>query len=143
VIEFNARFGDPETQVVLPRLLTPLSELLLATANGSLSTHGRPVFSAESAVTVVLASEGYPEAPVTGREITGIDEALVVPGVTIDHAATARLDDRLVATGGRVLSVVATGDGFTQARDRAYEALSKITLEGGHYRHDIAEKVAR
>ncbi|MCU1527047.1 MAG: phosphoribosylamine--glycine ligase [Frondihabitans sp.] len=143
VIEFNARFGDPETQVVLPRLVTPLSELLLATANGSLSTHAKPEFSPQAAVTVVLASEGYPESPVTGRAITGLEQALAVPGVTIDHAATARLDDRLVATGGRVLSVVALGDGFTQARDRAYEALSKIELEGGHYRHDIAEKVAR
>lgn len=143
VIEFNARFGDPETQVVLPRLVSPLSELLLAASTGSLSQHPKPQFSTESAVTVVLASEGYPDAPVTGREITGLDEALRVPGVTIAHAATARLDDRLVATGGRVLGVVATGDGFAEARSRAYEALSRIELEGGHYRHDIAERVAR
>ena len=118
-------------------------ELLLAAANGSLSSHAAPVFSSEAAVTVVLASEGYPEAPVTGRPLTGLNEALAVPGVTIAHAATARGENGLVATGGRVLSVVATGDGFAEARARAYEALSKIGLEGGHYRHDIAERVAR
>ncbi len=143
VIEFNARFGDPETQVVLPRLETPLSGLLLAAANGSLSTHAAPVFSDRAAVTVVLASEGYPDAPHTGRALSGLDEALRVPGVTIAHAATARGEHGLVATGGRVLSVVATGDGFAEARSRAYEALSKIELEGGQYRHDIAERVAR
>ncbi|GAA4267241.1 phosphoribosylamine--glycine ligase [Frondihabitans peucedani] len=143
VIEFNARFGDPETQVVLPRLETPLSELLLAAANGSLASHSAPTFSQDAAVAVVLASEGYPEAPVTGRAISGLDEALAVPGVTIDHAATARGEHGLVATGGRVLSVVATGGGFAEARSRAYEALSKIELEGSHYRHDIAERVAR
>ena len=143
VIEFNARFGDPETQVVLPRLETPLSGLLLAAANGSLSSHPAPVFSDQAAVTVVLASEGYPDAPNTGRALSGIDEALTVPGVSIAHAATARGENGLFATGGRVLSVVATGDGFAEARARAYEALSKIELEGGQYRHDIAEKVAR
>ncbi|WP_123505927.1 phosphoribosylamine--glycine ligase [Frondihabitans sp. PhB188] len=142
VIEFNARFGDPETQVVLPRLESPLSTLLLASANGSLSSHAAPVFSSEVAVTVVLASEGYPDAPITGRELVGLDAALAVPGVTIAHAATARLDDRLVATGGRVLSVVATGAGFTEARSRAYEALGRISLEGGQFRRDIAAKVA-
>ncbi|GAA4679118.1 phosphoribosylamine--glycine ligase [Frondihabitans cladoniiphilus] len=143
VIEFNARFGDPETQVVLPRLVTPLSGLLLAAANGSLSTHPAPVFSDEVAVTVVLASEGYPEAPHTGRALTGLAEAAEVPGVSIAHAATARGEHGLVATGGRVLSVVGTGASFSEARARAYEALSRIQLDGGQYRHDIAERVAR
>ncbi|BDZ48101.1 hypothetical protein GCM10025867_03420 [Frondihabitans sucicola] len=101
------------------------------------------MFSTDVAVTVVLASEGYPEAPITGRALTGLEDALTVPGVTIAHAATARGDNGLVATGGRVLSVVATGAGFAEARSRAYEALSKIGLDGGQYRHDIAEKVAR
>ena len=143
VIEFNARFGDPETQVVLPRLVTPLSSLLLAAATGSLSTHAAPVFSSDVAVTVVLASEGYPEAPLTGRPLFGLDEALHVEGVTIAHAATARGQNGLVATGGRVLSVVATGHDFSEARARAYEALGHIELEGGQYRHDIAERVSR
>jgi phosphoribosylamine--glycine ligase len=142
VIEFNARFGDPETQVVLPRLDTPLSELLLAAATGRLGTFPYPAFSGEVAVTVVLASEGYPEEPKTGRPITGLDQAAAVEGVTIAHAATAMLDGQFIATGGRVLSVVASGDSFAHARERAYEALSLITLEGSHYRTDIALRVA-
>lgn len=142
VIEFNARFGDPETQVVLPRLVTPLSRLLFAAASGGLGGLDHPEFADEVAVTVVLASEGYPESPITGRPITGLDAALAVPGVTIAHAATALSDDRLVATGGRVLSVVATGADFTEARARAYSALEQISLEGSHYRRDIAARVA-
>jgi len=143
VIEFNARFGDPETQVVLPRLTTPLSQLLLAAATGSLGRMPYPTFSEEAAVVVVLASEGYPENPITGREITGLAEAAEVPGVTILHAGTALADGRYVATGGRVLGVVGRGDGFPAARDAAYAALGRIHLEGGHYRRDIAERVAR
>ncbi len=139
VIEFNARFGDPETQVVLPRLVTPLSGLLFAAATGGLGSLPRPQFSDEVAVTVVLASEGYPEDPVTGRRITGLDG---LQDVTIDHAATAVSGDDLLATGGRVLSVVALGETFSQARSRAYSALAGITLQGGHYRTDIAEKVS-
>jgi phosphoribosylamine--glycine ligase len=141
VIEFNARFGDPETQVVLPRLVTPLSELLLATATGGLGGLPDPEFSADSCVVVVLASEGYPEAPITGRVLTGLDAPLP-PGVTIAHAATARDGDRLLATGGRVLGVVATASDFGAARDAAYTALAGIRLEGGHYRRDIAERVS-
>ncbi len=142
VIEFNARFGDPETQVVLPRLVTPLSGLLLAASIGGLGELPRPEFSDDVAVTVVLASEGYPETPATGRIITGLETALAIHGVTIAHAATAESGGRLVATGGRVLSVVATGRGFTEARSRAYRALEAIGLEGGHYRTDIAARVA-
>ena len=142
VIEFNARFGDPETQVVLPRLETPLSELLFAASTGGLGGLPRPRFSDQVAVTVVLASEGYPDAPVTGRPISGLDAASAVPGVSIAHAATAESDGQLIATGGRVLNVVATGDGFVEARERAYRALAEIRLEGSHYRHDIAARVA-
>jgi phosphoribosylamine--glycine ligase len=142
VIEFNARFGDPETQVVLPRLQTPLSALLLAAATGGLGDLPRPQFSDDVAISVVLASEGYPEAPITGRPIHGLEAAAAVEGVTIAHAATARTDGHFVATGGRVLSVVATGSDFRVARQRAYEALSLIELEGGHYRTDIALRVA-
>jgi phosphoribosylamine--glycine ligase len=143
VIEFNARFGDPETQVVLPRLATPLSELLYAAATGGLGRLPYPRFSGDVAVTVVLASEGYPEAPVTGRVITGLEAASAVEGVHIAHAATAVLDGQYIATGGRVLSVVATGADFATARSRAYEALGHIELEGSHYRTDIALRVAQ
>jgi len=142
VIEFNARFGDPETQVVLPRLVTPLSGLLLAAATGALDSLTRPEFSAEVAVTVVLASENYPLDPVVGREITGLPAALAVPGVTIAHAATRLTDSTLVSTGGRVLSVVATGESFATARARAYEAVGQIHLAGAHFRTDIAARVA-
>jgi len=139
VIEFNARFGDPETQVVLPRLVTPLSGLLFAAATGGLGSLPRPEFSDDVAVTVVLASEGYPEQPVTGREITGLAD---VEDVTVAHAATALVKGEFVATGGRVLSVVATGPDFAAARAKAYRALGTIHLEGGHYRTDIAKRVA-
>jgi phosphoribosylamine---glycine ligase len=155
VIEFNARFGDPETQVVLPRLTTPLSGLLLAAATGALGGLPRPEFTDDVAVTVVLASEGYPESPITGRVISGLAAASAIHGVSIAHAATLRdtqsrqTDDadsaagyRYLSTGGRVLSVVATGEDFAVARSRAYLALEAIELEGGHYRTDIAARVA-
>jgi phosphoribosylamine--glycine ligase len=143
VIEFNARFGDPETQVVLPRLATPLSGLMFAAATGQLGGTPAPSFRPDAAVTVVLASEGYPENPQTGRPITGIDAANAREGVSVAHAATGVLDDQLVATGGRVLSVVATGTSFAEARDRAYAGLGDITLEGAQFRTDIAAKVTR
>ncbi|MFS0713599.1 phosphoribosylamine--glycine ligase [Microbacterium sp. 2P01SA-2] len=142
VIEFNARFGDPETQVVLARLTSPLSELLMAAASGRLESEPDPTFSGDAAVTVVLASEGYPENPVTGRALTGLDAAASVEGVHLAHAATAKSVDGLVATGGRVLNVVARGTDFAQARDRAYRALAEISLEGSHHRTDIAARVA-
>jgi phosphoribosylamine--glycine ligase len=145
VIEFNARFGDPETQVVLPRLVTPLSELLFAAASGTLEDQPDPVFSDEVAITVVLASEGYPEAPQTGRPIENLADAASVEGVRIVHAATAGPDapgGDLLATGGRVLNVVATASDFATARARAYDAIGRIALEGSHYRTDIAARVA-
>lgn len=142
VIEFNARFGDPETQVVLERLESSLADLLLATATGRLASAPEPVFSDDVAMAVVLASEGYPESPVTGKPIFGLAEALEVPGVSIAHAATARDGDGFVSTGGRVLSVIARGGDFGDARRRAYLALDRINLEGSHFRRDIAERVA-
>lgn len=141
VIEFNARFGDPETQVVLPRMLAPLSKLMFAAATGGLGDMPHPQFSDDVAVTVVLASEGYPDTPETGRVIGGLDAALRIDGVTVAHAATARSNDHLVATGGRVLSVVATAPDFARARERAYRALDAIHLDGGQYRSDIAASV--
>ncbi|KZE89593.1 phosphoribosylamine--glycine ligase [Microbacterium sp. TNHR37B] len=142
VIEFNARFGDPETQVVLARLATPLSSLLMAAASGNLEDEPAPQFAEAAAVTVVVASEGYPEAPVTGREIHGIEAAEAVEGVHLAHAATAAREGALVATGGRVLNVVALGNTFFQARDRAYRAVDALTLDGSHHRRDIAARVA-
>nr|WP_254367816.1 phosphoribosylamine--glycine ligase [Microbacterium sp. NC79] len=141
VIEFNARFGDPETQVVLPRLVTPLSELLLAAASGNLEDQPLPEFSSKAAVTVVLASEGYPANPISGREITGLELAAATPNVHIAHAATAADGSALLATGGRVLNVVGLGNDFAEARTSAYTALSKIELEGAQYRKDIAARV--
>jgi phosphoribosylamine--glycine ligase len=138
VIEFNARFGDPETQVVLPRLRTPLSGLLFAAATGRLTELDRPEFSDDVAVTVVLASEGYPESPVPGRPIRGLDG---VRDARVVHAATAERDGELFATGGRVLSVVATAPDFAEARRLVYNALEQIALEGGQYRRDIAARV--
>lgn len=140
VIEFNARFGDPETQAVLPRLVTPLSGLLFAAASGELAGLPRPEFSTDVAVAVVLASAGYPDDPITGRPITGLAD---VTDVTIAHAATALVHGEFVATGGRVLSVVATAPDFAAARAKVYAALDIIHLEGGHYRTDIARRVAQ
>lgn len=141
VIEFNARFGDPETQVVLARLASPLSRLLLAAASGTLESEPAPVFTDDAAITVVLASEGYPEAPVTGRAITGLEAASAVEGVHIAHAATVQRGDELIATGGRVLNVVALADSFADAREAAYTAIDLIGLDGSHHRTDIAAAV--
>ena len=146
VIEFNARFGDPETQVVLRRLITPLATLLYKAATGQLDSAPQPEFSKDVAITVVLASEGYPEKSAPNRPLYGLSAA-EAKGVEICHAATAFEETKdgeeiLVATGGRVLSVVATGKNFAGARDQAYEGLAEIHLEGSHYRTDIAAKVA-
>lgn len=141
VIEFNARFGDPETQVVLARLTSPLAPLLLAAAKGALSGVEPPTFSPRPAITVVLASEGYPENPQTGREITGLEKIAGLEGVSVAHAGTGWDGGHLLATGGRVLSVIATGSTFGQARGRAYDAMELIQLEGSHYRRDIALSV--
>ena len=142
VIEFNARFGDPETQVVLPRLADPLSELLLAAASGHLEGHDRPSFSDTAAVTVVIASEGYPASPATGRTLSGLDRAEALDGVHLAHAATALHDGEFLATGGRVLSVVGVGSSLADARDRVYRGVDAIGLEGGQHRRDIAARAA-
>lgn len=144
VIEFNARFGDPETQVVLSRMTSPLSEYLLACAKGTLDSLPNPSFDEGSRVVVVLASEGYPEHAVTGREITGLHEASACEGAHIVHAATARGEKgEWIATGGRVLGVVGAASTLQQARENAYQSLEKITLAGSHYRTDIALRAER
>jgi phosphoribosylamine--glycine ligase len=141
VIEFNARFGDPETQVVLPRLLTPLSELLLAAARGTLEAVAAPRFSADAAVGVVLASEGYPGEPALGRAITGIADADALPSVSVVHAATvAGATGELLTAGGRVLTVVGTGRSVADARERAYDGVRRIAFQGAQWRSDIAER---
>ncbi|WP_433530714.1 phosphoribosylamine--glycine ligase [Micromonospora sp. CA-263727] len=134
VIEFNARFGDPETQVVLALLETPLAGLLHAAATGTLAEHPPLRWHPGAAVTVVLAAEGYPAKPRTGDVITGADR----PGVI--HAGTTRraADGALLSAGGRVLCGTATGPDLAAARDAAYELVRGITLAGSHHRSDIA-----
>ena len=141
VIEFNARFGAPETQVVLRRLESSLEQLLLAAAEGNLDAVTPPVFSTDVAVAVVLASEGYPDTAAPNRPLGGIDEAEAIEGVEVCIAAAREEDGVLYANGGRVLSTVATGKTFHAARKLAYQGVCTITLEGGHYRTDIAKKV--
>ena len=138
VVEFNARFGDPETQVVLARLDSPLSSLLFAAATGSLADLPPLQWSDDAAVCVVIAAEGYPESPVTGGVITGLAEADALEGVDVLHAGTRAEGDDIVASGGRVLSVVGRGATLAEARDRAYAGVVLIGLPGSHHRSDIA-----
>ena len=139
VIEFNARFGDPETQVVLARLATPLAGVLLAAATGRLRELPPLRWRPEAAVTVVVAAEGYPAAPVLGDVVEGLGDADDVPGAWVLHAGTdLDADGRVVTTGGRVLSVVGTGAGLVDARTAAYAAAGRIGLRGAHHRTDIA-----
>lgn len=141
VLEFNARFGDPETQVVLPRLDGDLVDIMLAVAQG------RPNdidlrWTDDCAVSVVLASEGYPGAYEKGKVILGISEAEALEGVTVFHAGTAlNPDGELITAGGRVLNVVALGSTLEEARDKAYQACELIKFEGVQYRSDIAKRV--
>jgi len=134
VIEFNARFGDPETQVLIPRLMTPLADLLYKAATDSLDDVALQ-WREESAVTVVLAAENYPESPKLNSEISNIPE---IDKVQIFHAGTKSSDNRLVSGGGRVMTVTGLGKDLTEARDRAYRAISQIELQGSFYRSDIA-----
>ena len=144
VIEFNARFGDPETQAVLARLKTPLGSLLMAAARGQLDKADDLRWSAESAVAVVVASENYPDTPRTGDRVRGVRKANALEGVHVLHAGT-RLDDdgKTVSAGGRVLAVVGLGLDLEEARERAYEGVELIQLDGGQHRTDIAAKAAR
>ena len=139
VIEYNVRFGDPEAQVVMPLIDGELLPLLLASADGDLGDR-RVTLHGGVSVGVVLAAAGYPGPVTTGVPISGLDKAGQVPGVTIFHAGTAMRDNRIVTAGGRVLTVVATGGGYQDAIDRAYEAVSLISFEGMQYRHDIGRK---
>lgn len=141
VIEFNCRFGDPETQAVLPLLESDLLELLAAAATRDLAgIEAR--WSSRKAVSVVMSSGGYPGKYETGKRIDGLSDAAGVPGVTIFHAGTRREGERCVTAGSRVLNVTAVRPSFAEARSAAYEALGQIHFEGAQYRTDIAARVA-
>ena len=140
VVEFNVRFGDPETQAVLARLTSSLPELLHAAATGALAEAPEPVWSEQCAVDVVIAAPGYPGTVTTGGTITGIEAAEELDDVHVLHAGTGTTEGgELVVIGGRVLSVVALGASLEAARERAYEAVERIDLEGAQYRTDIAQ----
>jgi phosphoribosylamine---glycine ligase len=138
VLEFNCRFGDPETQSILPRLAGDLLEALAAAAAGDLGSSSLAADDA-AAVTVVIAGGDYPRQPDSGTPIHGIDEAEAA-GAVVFHAGTAMRGDQLVTNGGRILNVTAVGDTVEDARRRAYSACELITFEGMHFRRDIAEK---
>ena len=139
VIEFNCRFGDPETQVVLALLETPLAGLLHACATGTLDRADDLAWTDGAAVTVVVAAEHYPAAPVTGDEV---EIGPLPPGVAVLHAGTRRDGDRVVSSGGRVLSVTAVAPDLGAARDRAYEGVAAVRLRGAHWRTDIDRAAA-
>jgi phosphoribosylamine--glycine ligase len=137
LLEFNARFGDPETQVILPRMDTDLLEVMLAVAEGRL-TDVDLRWRDDAAVSVVIASGGYPGDYGSGKRITGTEAAEALPGVTVYHAGTAMRDGELVSAGGRVLNVTALAPTLAAARERAYAAVSLVSFEGAFSRSDIA-----
>jgi phosphoribosylamine--glycine ligase len=139
VIEFNARLGDPEAQVVLPLIDQPLLPLLVAGALGKLTEH-RAALGRDCLTGVVVASRGYPESSSSGDVIHGVDDAEAVPGVAVYHAGTARRGANLVTAGGRVLTVVGRGGDYAESIARAYAGVLKISFEGMQYRHDIGRK---
>lgn len=137
VLEFNCRFGDPETQAILPRMKSDLLPLLEATIDGKIDNYSIE-WDQRPAVTVVLASGGYPGKWEIGKNISGLDEAAKLDGLQIFHAGTKQLNDEIVTAGGRVLAVTALGSTLAAARSRAYEAVARIHFENCHYRRDIA-----
>jgi phosphoribosylamine---glycine ligase len=139
VIEFNVRFGDPEAQVILPKITDDLSTLLMSAAAGDLATP-RVSLDADPRVGVVLASGGYPDTYETGKIIRGLDDAEAVPDVNVFHSGTAKRGSDVVTAGGRVLTVVASGGDYRKAIDRAYDAAARIQFDGMHYRKDIGAK---
>ena len=143
LVEYNVRFGDPECQVLMARLDSDLAELMLAAATGRLHEAAPPRFRDAFALTVVMAAEGYPAAPRKGGAISGLDEA-EADGARIFHAGTAVADGHLVANGGRVLNVTATGGDIAEAQQRAYAAAERIAFDTGFYRRDIGwREIAR
>src|SRR5207244_12192842 len=142
VLEFNGRFGDPETQAILPRMKSDLLPLLQATIDGNIDTCTIE-WDPRPAVTVVLASVGYPNKYETGKTISGLDAASRLDDVQIFHAGTKSVNDEVVTAGGRVLAVTALGSTIEAARARAYEAVACIDFENCHYRRDIALNAVR
>jgi phosphoribosylamine---glycine ligase len=144
VLEFNCRFGDPETQVLLPRMPFRVGTLLHACATGRLAFEaGNAGFDEGAAVTVVLASDGYPGRYPTGLRISGVDAAEAIGGVTVFHAGTKRdAEGRLVTAGGRVLSVTGTGANLADACNRAYAGVHEIHFDGMQFRTDIAARAS-
>jgi phosphoribosylamine--glycine ligase len=142
VLEFNVRFGDPETQPVLMRLKSDVMDLFLRTVDGTLEDASFE-WDERPAVCVVMASGGYPDEYEKGMAITGIGEAEKLDNVKVFHAGTAMKDGGLVTSGGRVLGVTALGDTIPAAKERAYEAVSKISFQGAYFRRDISDKAAR
>ncbi len=143
VVEFNARFGDPETQPLLARLRTPLGGLLHAAATGRLADEPELEWSDDSAVGVVLAAHGYPGTPTAGDVVTGLDTVAATGAVVVQAGTADGPDGAVVSSGGRVLTVVGTGADLTSARAVAYAGIDRIGLEGSFFRHDIAEEAAR
>ncbi|MCX7831230.1 MAG: phosphoribosylamine--glycine ligase, partial [Acidobacteria bacterium] len=137
VLEFNVRFGDPETQVILPRIEDDLLQLLMESADGNLTKKSINQ-SQKACVTVVAASKGYPSSYQKGFEISGVDLAESA-GCIVFHAGTKRVGQKILTNGGRVLNVTALGDSFMKAREKAYEGISHINFEGITYRTDIAK----
>jgi phosphoribosylamine--glycine ligase len=136
LVEYNCRFGDPEAQVLLPRLESDLLAALLAAREGRLDTLALR-WKQEAALTVVMASKGYPGSYEKGHVIHGLEEAAALPGVTVFHAGTERRGSDIVAVGGRVLDVTALGKDVAEARDRAYAAVARIGWDGAFHRSDI------
>jgi phosphoribosylamine--glycine ligase len=145
VLEFNCRFGDPETEALLPRMPYRVGTLLHACATGRLASEaGHAGFDDGAAVTVVLASAGYPGPCAAGVPIDGVEQAEAIAGVIVFHAGTARAaDGRLISAGGRVLAVTGIGETIAEARDRAYAGVERIHFDGMQYRTDIAAAAAR
>lgn len=142
VLEFNCRFGDPETQALIPRLRSDLLEILLFAARGE-GLPGSVEWTPGPCVGVVMASRGYPASSSSGDVITGLEEALALPGVDVFHSGTATAADALVTAGGRVLTVSAVGDTFAEARSRAYGGIDLISFDGAQRRTDIALRAER
>jgi len=136
VLEFNCRFGDPETQVILPRLKTDIVDLLDATIERRLHTQN-PEWDSRAAVCVVMASGGYPGLYETGKSISGLDRAEEIPGITVFHAGTQRSGDGVVTTGGRVIGITAMGATVSDAREVAYQAVGNVQFDGSYFRRDI------
>jgi phosphoribosylamine--glycine ligase len=139
VLEYNVRFGDPEAEVVLPRIDDDLAVWLGAAADGALPAMGCPAPSPDACVAVVMASPGYPTAPLTGARITGVESAAAVDGVRVFHAGTAvDAEGRLVTAAGRVLTVCGRGRDLASARTTAYAGVERVHFDGAVYRRDIA-----